>query len=173
MGTHRVWNQIYFPNFFAQSSPRLHLLDKYFPLHWEQIEFPNPPKRIPVSTSSKKTVLRTWVLKTRQFEKKKEPKIPFYPIFKKLQDNSKRPFFSLFLMRKPLSSGQKLFLRLYFPLIRGMLLLKCGLRFSFRALEVPEPRVRKRPLSLLIWPFPHSRFGHFPCLKRKSKTTSQ
>ena len=113
MGTHRVWNQIYFPNFFAQSSLGLHLLDKYFPLHWEQIEFPNPQKRIPVSTSSKKTVLRTWVLKTRQFEIK-EQKIPFSPIFKKLQDNSKRPFFSLFLMRKPLSIGSNAMLMFSF-----------------------------------------------------------
>ena len=55
------------------------------------------------------------------------------------------PFFSLFLMRKTLSSGQKWFLRPYFPLIRGMFLLRSGLRFSFWALEVPEPRVRKRP----------------------------
>ena len=64
-------------------------------------------------------------------------------------------FFSFFLMRKRLSSGQKWFLRPYFPLIRGMFLLRSGLRFSFRALEVPEPRVRKRPLSLsnvaFIW----------------------
>ena len=88
------------------------------------------------------------------------------PNFRKLQDDSKNvslkigskvpqklgPFFSLFLMRKTLSSGQKWFLRPYFPLIRGMFLLRSGLRFSFRALEVPEPRVRKRPLSLLIWP---------------------
>ena len=29
-----------------------------------------------------------------------------------------------------------------------MFVLKCGLNFSFRALEVPEPRVWKRPLSL-------------------------
>ena len=58
------------------------------------------------------------------------------------------PFFSLFLMRKPLSSGQKWFLRPYFPLIRSMFVLRSGLRFSFRALEVPESRVRKRPLSL-------------------------
>ena len=29
-----------------------------------------------------------------------------------------------------------------------MFLLRSGLRFSFRPLEVPEPRVRKRPLSL-------------------------
>ena len=64
------------------------------------------------------------------------------------QDFEKKAFFSLFLMRKRLSSGQKWFLRPYFPLIRGMFLLKSGLRFSFWALEVPEPRVRKRPLSL-------------------------
>ena len=38
-----------------------------------------------------------------------------------------RPFFSLFLMRKRLSSGQKWFLRPYFPLIRGMFVLKSGL----------------------------------------------
>ena len=74
------------------------------------------------------------------------------------------PFPSLFLKRKPLSSGQKWFLRPYFPLIRGMFLLRSGLRFSFRALEVPELRVRKRPLSLTnmafsslsIWALPVS-----------------
>ena len=32
-----------------------------------------------------------------------------------------------------------------FPLIKGRFLLRSGLRFSFRVLEVPEPRVRKRP----------------------------
>ena len=48
------------------------------------------------------------------------------------------------------SSGQKWFLRPYFRLIRGMFmfLLRSDLRFLFQALEVPEPRVRKRPLSL-------------------------
>ena len=61
------------------------------------------------------------------------------------QDFEKKAFFSLFLMRKRLSSGQKWFLRPYFPLIRGMFLLKSGLRFSFWALEVPEPRGRTRP----------------------------
>ena len=109
------------------------------------------------------------------------------PIFWKLQALSKRvslkiwskgpqklgPFFSLFLMRKTLSSGQKWFLRPFFPLIRSTFLLR-SLRFSFRALEVPRPRVRKRPFYLLKWPFPHYRFGHFrdwaeylrPLLKR-------
>ena len=57
-------------------------------------------------------------------------------------------FVSLFLMRKRLSGGQRWFLKPYFPLIRGMFVFKSGLRFSFRALEVPEPRVRKRPFSL-------------------------
>ena len=90
--------------------------------------------------------------------RKKDPKIP------KISQNPKNlnsenvslkigpcrrgklgPFFSRFLMRKPLSSGQKWFLRPYTPLIRGMCLFRSGLRFSFRALEVPEPRVRKRP----------------------------
>ena len=76
-----------------------------------------------------------------------------YNIYKKIKigtlgDFEKIQFFALFLMRKRLSSGQKWFLRPYFPLIRGMFLLKSGLRFSIRALEVPEPRVRKMPLSL-------------------------
>ena len=61
------------------------------------------------------------------------------------------PFFSLFLIRLTLSSGQKWFLRPYFPLIRGTFLLKSGLRFSFWALEVPEPRVRKRHLHFQNW----------------------
>ena len=103
------------------------------------------------------------------------------------------PFFSIFLMRK--ATFQWL-LRPYFPLIRGMFPLRSGLRFLFRSLDVPEPRVRKRPLSLskvafsslsfwdklskvafssvwalLRWPFPFPRFGYFRCPKRKSKTT--
>ena len=63
-----------------------------------------------------------------------------------LKGFEKKAFFSLFLMRKRLSSGQKWFLRPYFPLNRGIFLLGSGLRFSFRTLEVPEPRVRKRSL---------------------------
>ena len=35
-----------------------------------------------------------------------------------------------------------------FPINWGIFVLRSGLRFSFWALEVPEPRVRKRPLSL-------------------------
>ena len=62
-----------------------------------------------------------------------------------LEGFEKIEFFSLFLMRKRLYSGQKWFLRPYFPLIRGMFLSRSGLRFSFGALEVPEPRVGKRP----------------------------
>ena len=42
------------------------------------------------------------------------------------------PSFSLLLMRKRLSSGQKWFLRPYFPLIRGMFVFRSGLRFLFR-----------------------------------------
>ena len=48
-------------------------------------------------------------------------------------------------MRQRLSGGQKWFLEPYFPLIRGMLVFRSGLRFSFR-------------------------FGHFQCPRRKSKT---
>ena len=58
-----------------------------------------------------------------------------------LKGFEKRAFFSLFLMRKRLSSGQKWFLRPYFPLIRGMFLLKSGLWFSFRALPVPKTKI--------------------------------
>ena len=47
--------------------------------------------------------------------------------------------------RIPFEKGEKWFLMPYFPLIRGMFLLRSDLRFSFWALEVPEPRVRKRP----------------------------
>ena len=43
------------------------------------------------------------------------------------------------------SASKKWFLRL---LIRGMFVFRGGLRFSFGALEVPEPRVRKRSFSL-------------------------
>ena len=47
-------------------------------------------------------------------------------------------FFSLSLMRKRLSGGQKWFLKPYFSLIkiRGMFVFRSGLRFSFRALPV-------------------------------------
>ena len=55
------------------------------------------------------------------------------------------PFFSIFLMRK---ATFKWLLRPYFPLMRGMFPLRSGLRFSFRALEMPEPRVRKKSFSL-------------------------
>ena len=81
------------------------------------------------------------------------------PNFRKLQADSKNvslkigskgpkklgPFLSLFLMRKTFCSGQKWFLSPYFPLIRGMFLMRSSLRLSFWALEVPETRVRKRP----------------------------
>ena len=53
-----------------------------------------------------------------------------------LKGFEKKEFFSLLLMRKRLSGGQKWFLKPYFPLIRGKFLVKCGLRSS---------RVRKRP----------------------------
>ena len=68
-----------------------------------------------------------------------------------LKGFEKKAFFSLLLMRKRLSGGQKWFLRPYFPLIRGMFVFGSGLRFLSRALEVPEPRVRKRPFYLLKW----------------------
>ena len=79
-----------------------------------------------------------------------------------LQIFEKKSFSSLFLMRKPLSSDQKWFLRPYFPLIGGIFVLKSGLRFLFRALEVPKPRVRKSHFlslksdfsSLSVWALP-------------------
>ena len=57
-----------------------------------------------------------------------------------LKGFEKKAFFSLLLMRKRLSGGQKWFLKPYFPLIRGMFVFRSGLRFSFLALEVPDPR---------------------------------
>ena len=102
----------------------------------------------------------TGVLKTRPIEKNTHHF--FKPNCRKLQNDSKNvshkigskrpqklgPLFSLFFMRKTLSSGRKWLLRPYFPLIRGTLLLRSGLRFLFWALEVPEPREGKRPRSL-------------------------
>ena len=89
--------------------------------------------------------------------RKKHLQILFQPICRNLQDDyknvslkigSKGPkklghFFSLFLMIKPLSSGQKWFLRTYFPLI-GVCMYSEVVFVSGTALEVPEPRVRKR-----------------------------
>ena len=60
-----------------------------------------------------------------------------------LKGFEKKAFFSLLLMRKRLSGGQKWFLEPYFPLIRVMFVFRSGVRFLFGALEVPEPRVRK------------------------------
>ena len=51
-----------------------------------------------------------------------------------LKGFEKKAFFSLLLMRKRLSGGQKWFLKPYFPLIMGMFVFRSGLRFSFRAL---------------------------------------
>ena len=48
-------------------------------------------------------------------------------------------------------SGQKWFLKPYFPLIGDTFVFRSGLRFSFWALEVPEPRVRKRHLHFQNW----------------------
>ena len=73
-----------------------------------------------------------------------------------LQGFEKIEFFSLFVMRKRLSSGQKWFPRPYFPLIRDMFAFRSGLRFSFLALEVPKPRVRKRSkMTSTSTPQPH------------------
>ena len=91
--------------------------------------------------------------------RKKKPSFLLMPNCHKLRKDSKNvslkigswgpqklgPFSHFSSWEKWLYSGQKWFLRPYFPLIRGIFLLKSGLRFSFRALEVPEPRVRKRP----------------------------
>ena len=63
-----------------------------------------------------------------------------------LKGFEKRAFFSLLLMRKRLSGGQKWFLEPYFPLIRGMLVFRSGLRFLFRALEVRKMPFSQNPL---------------------------
>ena len=44
-----------------------------------------------------------------------------------------------------------------------MFVFRSGLRFSFRALEVPEPRVRKRPLSLTSFLFQMETEGEECC----------
>ena len=72
-----------------------------------------------------------------------------------LEDFEKIEFFPLFLMSKRLSSGQKWFLSPYFPLIWGMFVFRSGLlTFSFWALEVPKPRVRKRSKMTFSSPRP-------------------
>ena len=63
-----------------------------------------------------------------------------------LKGFEKKAFFSLLLMRKRLSGGQKWFLKPYFPLIRGMLVFRSGLRFLFRALEVRKMPFSQNPL---------------------------
>ena len=67
-----------------------------------------------------------------------------------LEHKNYGPFFSLFLMRKPLSSGQRVFLRPWFLIIGGILVLKSGLGFSFWAQKALEPRI----LAIGKW-FPH------------------
>ena len=86
--------------------------------------------------------------------------------FKRSKSTVQGPFFSLFLIRERFSSAQKRFLGLYFPQIRGMFGYRSGLRFSFWALEVPEPRVRKRSFS-------HTKMtSSLLSKRRKSKTIS-
>ena len=58
-------------------------------------------------------------------------------------------FFSLLLMRKTTFQWSKVVSEVNFPLIRGMFLLRSGLRFAFRALEVPEPNKNAIRLALL------------------------
>ena len=52
----------------------------------------------------------------------------------------------------------------HFSLIRGMFV-KSGLRFSFRALEVPEPRVRNKSFSLTKRTFSSLSVGALPVLE--------
>ena len=47
---------------------------------------------------------------------------------------------TFFLMRKAIPKGRKWLLRLYFPLIGGIFVLKSGLRFSFRARTESEEK---------------------------------
>ena len=82
-----------------------------------------------------------------------------------LQGFEKIEFFSLFLMRKRLSSGQKWFLRPYFPLIRGMFVFGSGLRSSSARNENLRPLLKtniplirgKYGLQNHFWPL-ESRF---------------
>ena len=118
-------------------------LTKYYHHHYlQQHLFPGGHMGREHASREKKLTMVNFLI----FVQKNVSTIRFQEIkIRPFRDFEKKAFFSLFLMRKRLSSGQKWFLRPYFPLIRGMFLLRSGLRFSFRALEVPEPRVRKRP----------------------------
>ena len=53
----------------------------------------------------------------------------------------------------------------------GMFVFRSGLSFSFRALEVPEPRVRKRPLSLTNMAFSSPLLQALPAGNMASETT--
>ena len=68
-----------------------------------------------------------------------------------LEDFEKRHFFLRLGVRKPLLSGQKLFLRPIFPTNGDIFVYKGGLRFSFRVPEVPKPRVNWRYWWHLQW----------------------
>ena len=67
------------------------------------------------------------------------------------------PFFSLFLMKKPLSHGQRVFLRPWFLIIGGILVLKSGLGFSFWAQKAlgkwfpHEEKWEKGPYFFRLW----------------------
>ena len=55
-----------------------------------------------------------------------------------LEGFEKIEFFSLFVMRKQLSSGQNWFLRPYFLLIRGMFAFRTGLDYRFGHWKCPN-----------------------------------
>ena len=79
------------------------------------------------------------------------------------QDFEKKAFFSLFLMRKRLSSGQKWFLRPNF-ILRGMVVFGCGLivtgAVTLRILELylsssPHPHISDGNFTLSIFLHPN------------------
>ena len=114
----------------------------------------------------------TWVLKTPQIEKK-YPSF-FNAKFRKLQDDSKNvsfkignkgpkklgPFFSLFLIRKPLSSDQKWFLTPCFPLIGDIFVLKVASDFRFGHWKCPLGKWGEVTFLFQKVFFPHSHKEH-------------
>ena len=57
--------------------------------------------------------------------------------------------------------------------LQKMFICNCLLYITDHPIQIPNREWGKGHFHLLIGPFPHSRFGHFQCPKRKSKTTFQ
>ena len=109
----------------------------------------------------------TWVLKTRLIEK--IPIIFLQPNCRKLQSGSKNVFLKI-RSKVPKKLGPFFHfssLENHFPVVES------GFWGHISRWKCPKQGRGKGHISKWKWPFPHSRFGHFQCPKRKYKTTSQ